>query len=78
MIKESCSFYPSSCFLKVWWDYFLHTVQSNANIFSIRLLDGKLTGTTTLGQSGPGGNGNEDVLLTSQSFITGTLPSDVV
>ena len=38
---------------------------------------GPLSGATTLGQSGPGSDGNEGVLCTSQSScITGTSPSD--
>ena len=36
------------------------------------------TGTTTLSQSGPGSNGNEGVLHTSQIFRTRTLPLDSV
>ena len=35
-----------------------------------------LTGTTTLGQSGPGSNSNERVLHTLQRSRTGALPSD--
>ena len=36
-----------------------------------------LSGATTLGQSGPGSNGNEGVLCIHQSAsITGTSPSD--
>ena len=34
-----------------------------------------LTGTTTLGQSGPGSNGNEGVLRIPQSSRTGASPS---
>ena len=40
-------------------------------------VDRTLSGATTLGQSGPGSDGNEGVLLISQSSsITGTTPSD--
>ena len=35
-----------------------------------------LSGTTTLGQSGPGSNGNEGVLLIPQSSKAGASPSD--
>ena len=41
-------------------------------------MDGTLTDTTTLSQSGPGSNGNEDILHTPQIFRTGASPSDVV
>ena len=37
-----------------------------------------LTSTTSLGQSGPGNDGNEGVLHTPQSSRTGHSPSDVV
>ena len=38
---------------------------------------GPLSGATTLGQSGPGSNGNEGVLrIPQRSSITGTSPSD--
>ena len=37
-----------------------------------------LTVTTTLGQSGPGSNGNEEVLHIPQSSRTGASPSDTV
>ena len=43
---------------------------------SIWLIDGTLTGTTILGQSGPGTNDNKGVLHIPQSSITGTLLSD--
>ena len=44
---------------------------------SIWPIDRTLSGATTLGQSGPGSNGNEVVLLIPQSScITGTSPSD--
>ena len=44
---------------------------------SIRPIDRTLSGATTLGQSGPGSDGNERVLRISQSYsITGTSPSD--
>ena len=44
---------------------------------SIWFIDRTLSGATTLGQSGPGSNGNEGVLRISQSSsITGTSPSD--
>ena len=33
----------------------------------IDLMDRTLTGTTTMEQSGPGSNGNEEVLITPQS-----------
>ena len=35
-----------------------------------------ISSTTTLGQSGPAGNGNKGVLHIPQSSITGTSPSD--
>ena len=41
-------------------------------------IDGTLTGTTTLGQSGPKSNGNEGVLQLPQSSKTGTLALDAV
>ena len=41
-------------------------------------LEGILTNTTTLGQSGPGSNGNSEVLYTSQVFGTRALPLDAV
>ena len=44
---------------------------------SIQSIDRALTGATTTGQSGPGSNGNEGVLLILQGpNNTGTLPSD--
>ena len=45
---------------------------------SIWAIDGTLTGTTTLGYCGPGSNGNEGVLNTTQISRTGALPSDAV
>ena len=42
---------------------------------SIWLIDRTPTSTTTLGQSEPGSNGNEEVLSTPQSSRTGVLPS---
>ena len=36
----------------------------------------KLTDTSTSGQSGPGSNGNEEVLHFLQSSITGASPSN--
>ena len=46
-------------------------------INSIRPIDRILSGATTLGQSGPGSDGNEGVLLIPQSSsITGASPSD--
>ena len=41
-------------------------------------IDGTLTGTNTLGLSGPGSNWNEEVLHIPQSFMTGASPSDAV
>ena len=41
-------------------------------------MNGTLIGTTSLGQSGPGGNGNEGVLHTSQILRTEASPSDAV
>ena len=41
-------------------------------------IDGALTGTTTLGQSGPGSNGNEGVFHIPQSSRTEASPSDTV
>ena len=47
---------------------------SNSSIWS---LDRTLSGATTSGQSGPGSDGNEKVLVIPiSSSITGTLPSD--
>ena len=44
---------------------------------SIWLIDRTLSGATTLGQSGPGSDGNEGILHIPQSFsITGVSPSD--
>ena len=48
---------------------------SNRSIWSI---EGILTGTTTLGQSGSGSNDNEGVLHTPQISRIGTSPSDTV
>ena len=48
----------------------LHTV------CSIWPIDWTLSGATTLGQSGPGSNGNERVLHIPQIFKAGTLLSD--
>ena len=45
----------------------------NSSIWSV---DGTLTGTTTLGQSRPGSNGNKRVLHTPQSSWTGASTSD--
>ena len=45
---------------------------------SISLIDRTLTGTITLGLSGPGSNGNEKVLYTLQISRTGDSPSDAV
>ena len=42
----------------------------------IELFEWTLTGTSTPGQSGPGGNGNEEVLHIPKSSRTGTSPSD--
>ena len=43
----------------------------------IQPIDRALSGATILRQSGPGSNGNEEVLRIPQSFsISGTLPSD--
>ena len=44
----------------------------------IRPIVGTLTGTTTLGQSETGSNGNEEVLHISQSSRTGASTSDVL
>ena len=41
---------------------------------SIWHIDGTVTDTTTLGQSGPGSNGNEEVLYICQNSRTGTSP----
>ena len=44
---------------------------------SIQPIDRALSGATILSQSGPGSNGNEEVLRIPQSLsITGTSPSD--
>ena len=44
---------------------------------SIGLIDRALSDATTLGQSGPGSDGNEGVLhIPKSSSITGTSPSD--
>ena len=45
---------------------------------SIIPIDRILTGTTTYGQSGPGSNGNEKILLTPQLSRTGALQLDAV
>ena len=42
---------------------------------SVCSIDGTLSGATTLGQSGPGRDNNERVLLISQSFWIGSSPS---
>ena len=44
----------------------------------MRPIDGILTGTITLGQSGPGSNGNEGTLYFLQSSGTGASPSNAV
>ena len=41
-------------------------------------MNGTLPGTTTWSQCGPGSNGNEEVLHTSQISRTETSPSDLV
>ena len=52
----------------------LHTVKwLNSSIWPI---DRTLTGTTTLGQSGPGSDSNEGILQIPQSSGTGNSPSD--
>ena len=52
----------------------MHTVKwLNSSIWSI---DGSLTITTTLGQSGPKSNSNEGILRIHQNFRTGTTLSD--
>ena len=45
---------------------------------SIWPIDETLTSTTTLGQSGPGSNSNEEVLNTLQISQTGISSSDAV
>ena len=45
---------------------------------SVWLVDRTLTDTTTLGQSGPEGNGNEWMAHSSQILKTGTSLSDAV
>ena len=45
---------------------------------SIQPIDRTLLGAITLGQSGPGSNGNEEVVsITQSSSITGTSPFNV-
>ena len=41
-------------------------------------MDGTLFGTTSLGQSRPGSNGNKRVFQIPKIFRTGALPSDGV
>ena len=41
-------------------------------------MDGALTGATTMGQSGLGCNGNEEIVHTAQSSLTGALSPYVV
>ena len=56
-----------------------HTIQfsKSTQFSSIWPVDRTLSGATTLGQSGPGSDSNEEVLRISQSsIITGTSPSD--
>ena len=43
---------------------------------SVCPIDGTLTGIMTPGQSSPGSNGNEGVLLIPQSSLAGTLSLD--
>ena len=51
------------------------TISTQSN--SIRAMDRTLSGTTTLGQSGPGSNGNKDVLhIPQSSSIYGDSSSD--
>ena len=45
---------------------------------SIGPIDKTLKSTTTMGQSGPGSNGNEGVIHTCQISRTGSSPSDAV
>ena len=45
---------------------------------SIWLRNGILTSITTIGQSGPGSNGNKQVLYTPQISRTGASPEDAV
>ena len=57
-------------------------VSNNNKIFSKELdsidINATLMGTTTLGLSGPGSNGNEGVFYIPQSFRTGASPLDAV
>ena len=54
-----------------------HLIQIFLNS-SVWPVDGTLTGTTNLGQSGPGSNVNEEVLHTPQIFRTRASPWDAV
>ena len=46
---------------------------SNSSVWPI---DRTLSGATTPGQSGPGSNGNEEILRILQNCVTETSPSD--
>ena len=49
----------------------------NTKLGSIRLIDNTLPGATSMGQSGPGGNGNEGVLhVPPNPSIIGNSPPD--
>ena len=55
---------------------FAHSQMINSFDSFIWSIDGTLTGTTTLGQSGPGSNDSEGVLLIAQSSRTGAWRLD--
>ena len=56
---------------------FKNSKHSKPRFSSIWPIDRTLSGAATPGQSGPGSDGNEEVLRISQSFsITGTSPTD--
>ena len=69
-----------------WWWWYLHTVTwfqvflSNTNSLqtSIWPIDRTLSGTATSGHSGPGSNGNEEVLHITQNSRTKASQSDAV
>ena len=64
-----------SSFVCIQFNGFKYSKWLNSSIWPI---DGTVTGTTTLGQSGPGSNSNEGVFHIPQSSKMGTSPLDAL